>query len=48
MKKYYAIIGNFGSGKTELALNMAFRARARGEKVTLVDIDVINPYFRST
>lgn len=48
MKKYYAIIGNFGSGKTELALNMAFRARERGEKVTLVDIDVINPYFRST
>lgn len=48
MKRYYAIIGNFGSGKTELALNMAFEAAAKGEKVTLVDIDVINPYFRST
>ena len=48
MKRYYVIIGNFGSGKTELALNMAFEARAKGEKVTLVDIDVINPYFRST
>ena len=48
MKRYYVIIGNFGSGKTELALNMAFDAAARGEKVTLVDIDVINPYFRST
>lgn len=48
MKEYYAIIGNFGSGKTELALNMAFRAAAEGKKVTLVDIDVINPYFRST
>ena len=48
MKRYYVIIGNFGSGKTELALNMAFEAAGRGQKVTLVDIDVINPYFRST
>lgn len=48
MKRYYVIIGNFGSGKTELALNMAFEAAKKGEKVTLVDIDVINPYFRST
>ena len=48
MKRYYVIIGNFGSGKTELALNMAFGSAAKGEKVTLVDIDVINPYFRST
>ena len=48
MKRYYVIIGNFGSGKTELALNMAFKAAGEGQKVTLVDIDVINPYFRST
>ncbi len=48
MKRYYVIIGNFGSGKTELALNMAFEAAKEGQKVTLVDIDVINPYFRST
>ena len=48
MKRYYVIIGNFGSGKTELALNMAFEGAKKGEKVTLVDIDVINPYFRST
>ncbi len=48
MKRYYVIIGNFDSGKTELALNIAFEAAAEGQKVTLVDIDVINPYFRST
>lgn len=48
MKEFYIIIGNFGSGKTELALNMAFKYAAAGEKVTLVDYDVINPYFRST
>lgn len=48
MKRYVILIGNFGSGKTELSLNMAFEAAAAGQKVTLVDIDVINPYFRST
>ncbi len=48
MKKFYIIIGNFGSGKTELALNMAFADAAEGLRVTLVDYDVINPYFRST
>ncbi len=48
MKRYAVIIGNFGSGKTEFALNTAFRAASEGKKVTFVDIDVINPYFRST
>ncbi len=48
MKEFYIIIGNFGSGKTELALNMAFDLSSKGKKVTLVDYDVINPYFRST
>lgn len=47
MKKYIVVIGNFGSGKTELSLNLAFEA-AKTQKVTLVDLDIINPYFRST
>lgn len=47
MKKYLIIIGNFGSGKTELALNIAFEA-AETKKVTFVDLDIVNPYFRST
>lgn len=46
MKKVYVLIGNFGSGKTEISLNLAVKARARGSSV-LVDLDVINPYFRS-
>lgn len=48
MKEFYIIIGNFGSGKTEFALNKAFKHAGEGKKVTLVDYDVINPYFRST
>lgn len=36
------LIGNFGSGKTELAINLAIK-----EKGTLIDLDNVNPYFRS-
>ena len=41
------IIGNYGSGKTEVALNLAVRGRARGLKVAIADLDVVNPYFRT-
>jgi hypothetical protein len=47
-----AVIGPYGSGKTELAIALAMAARARGQesgisKVALADLDVIKPYFRS-
>ena len=35
-------------GKTNLSLNLAYDAAARGAQVTLVDLDVVNPYFRSS
>jgi hypothetical protein len=41
------LVGHFGSGKTEIAVNLAYRLRERGEAVTLVDLDVVKPYFRS-
>ena len=37
MKKMFVLIGNFGSGKTELALNLAFEA-ARTGKTELIDL----------
>ncbi len=40
------LVGHFGSGKTEIALNLAFGWRERGERVTVVDLDVVKPYFR--
>ena len=46
MKKVYVLIGNFGSGKTEISLNLAVKGMENGKSV-LVDLDVINPYFRS-
>lgn len=47
-KKMYVLIGNYGSGKTELALNFAIMAAARGEKTELLDLDMVNTYFRLT
>ena len=47
-KKMYVLIGNYGSGKTELALNFAINASARGERTELLDLDMVNTYFRLT
>ncbi|MFH1807952.1 MAG: cobalamin biosynthesis protein CbiA [Pseudomonadota bacterium] len=40
-------IGNFGSGKTEIAINYALALRTTGARVQLVDLDIINLFFRS-
>lgn len=41
------LVGHFGSGKTEIALNGALDLAAQGATVTLADLDVVKPYFRS-
>ena len=41
------IVGNYGSGKTEIAVNLALRLAAVGKKVVIADLDIVNPYFRS-
>ena len=46
MKKVVILIGNYGSGKTEIALNMAVKAAAEGKRTQVVDLDRINDYFR--
>ena len=48
MKKVTVLIGNYGSGKSELALNFAFKAAERGERTELLDLDMVNTYFRVT
>ena len=40
MKKVYVLIGNYGSGKTELALNFAFKAAEAGKRTELLDLDI--------
>ena len=46
-KRVTIFVGHFGSGKTEIALNGALQLAAAGERVTLADLDVVKPYFRS-
>jgi len=42
------ICGHYGCGKTNLSLNLAARCVEAGERVTLVDMDIVNPYFRAS
>jgi hypothetical protein len=46
MGQKIVIVGDYGSGKTEFAINLA-RQMAGGQKVALVDLDIVNPFFRS-
>ena len=46
MKKIIILIGNYCSGKTETALNLAVRSAASGARTLVVDLDRINDYFR--
>ena len=39
--------GHFGSGKTEIAVNYAVKCALSGHKTVLVDLDIVNPFFRS-
>jgi len=46
-KRVTLLVGHFGSGKTEIALNGALDLAAAGARITLADLDVVKPYFRS-
>lgn len=46
MKKVVILIGNYGSGKTEIALNMAVMSSNQGKRTQVIDLDRINDYFR--
>lgn len=45
--RLFAVVGHFGSGKTEFAVNLALALREGSEQVALADLDVVDPYFRS-
>lgn len=48
MSRITVFCGNYGSGKTEISLNTAIRLAKSGKRTTLVDLDIVNPYFRSS
>ena len=47
MKRVTLFCGHYGSGKTNIAVNYALDLRSKGLEVTLADLDIVNPYFRS-
>ena len=42
-----AIVGNYGSGKTEVSINLAVNCKRAGANVRIADLDLVNPYFRT-
>jgi hypothetical protein len=47
-KRVLIISGHYGCGKTNLAVNLALLLAKNGDRVRLVDLDIVNPYFRSS
>ena len=46
-KRVLLLCGHYGSGKTNIAVNLAQALKREYPTVTLADLDIVNPYFRS-
>ena len=46
-KRIVLLSGHYGSGKTNIAVNLALRLRRERPRVAIADIDIVNPYFRT-
>ncbi len=46
-KRLVIVTGHYGSGKTEFAVNYAVNMKNNYDNVSLADLDIVNPYFRS-
>ena len=46
-KRITIYAGHYGSGKTNLAVNHAIALRRTGKRVKILDLDIVNPYFRT-
>lgn len=42
------VAGHYGAGKTNFSVNFALDLVEAGREVTLVDLDIVNPYFRAS
>lgn len=47
INQLYIIIGAYGSGKSEYSIHLTRELKHNNHDVVLVDMDVVNPYFRS-
>ena len=46
-KRITLLCGHYGSGKTNVAVNMAMDLRKQEKRVAIADLDIVNPYYRS-
>ena len=46
-KRIKIFVGGFGSGKTEIAINYSIYYKKKHNQVAIVDLDIVNPYFRT-
>jgi len=46
-KRITVLAGHYGSGKTNIAVNLALSMAKNGKKVAVADLDRVNPYFRT-
>ena len=46
-KRIYILAGHYGSGKTNVAVNLALKIKQDGLNVKIADLDIVNPYFRT-
>jgi energy-coupling factor transporter ATP-binding protein EcfA2 len=46
-KRVTLLAGHYGSGKTNIAVNLAMLLRQQRERVAIADLDIVNPYFRT-
>lgn len=46
-KRITILAGHYGSGKTNIAVNLAFSMKREGKRVSVCDLDIVNPYFRT-
>lgn len=46
-KRVTLLCGHYGSGKTNIAVNMALDLKKRYDSVAVADLDIVNPYFRT-
>ncbi len=46
-KRITLLSGHYGSGKTNIAVNLALMLKNESNRVAIADIDIVNPYFRT-
>lgn len=46
-KRLTLLAGHYGSGKTNIAVNMALTLAKTEQRVVIADLDIVNPYFRT-